>query len=68
MLDAQQVGEYVKLCFEEDCIPGERMWVQITERAGDDFKGVLHNQPFELKTVQHGDAVIFEARHIYQIE
>jgi len=42
----------------------ERMWVEITERDGDHFRGVLDNTPHFLRGLSLGDAIEFEAHHI----
>jgi hypothetical protein len=65
------VGQQVKLIFEFDNpdpegMSGERMWVTIGQIEGDRFKGVLDNEPTELKALKFGDPVDFEARHIIQ--
>jgi len=37
----------------------ERIWVRVTAMAGDIFCGVLLNQPYNLKTLNEGDEVLF---------
>jgi uncharacterized protein YegJ (DUF2314 family) len=60
-------GSYVKLCFEEIGLNSERMWVKLTDIKGDNFHGILHNQPFGLTTVKHGDLVKFNSKHILSV-
>lgn len=47
---------------------GERMWVRITSRDGDDFVGELRNTPATLGGLGFGDEVRFEARHVADID
>jgi len=37
----------------------ERIWVRVTGMVGDIFQGVLLNQPYNLKTLNEGDEVLF---------
>lgn len=39
------VGDHVKLVWCVQRLPGERMWVEVTSRSGDDFAGRLRNDP-----------------------
>jgi len=64
-----QAGDKVKLIFMSETVlengyEGERMWVEIMERAGNDFKGKLVNQPFYLDSLQYGDIIHFSSIHI----
>ena len=60
-------GDIVKLRFT-DGVHGERMWVIVTERNGDDIVGELNNKPFFLTTVNLGDTVKFKAGEILDID
>jgi hypothetical protein len=69
-------GNLVKLVFEitglesNDLLAmlpsAERMWVIITERNGDKFKGTLDNDPYKIQDIKAGDLVEFETKHIIQ--
>ena len=69
-------GNLVKLVFEitglesNDLLAmlpsAERMWVIITERNGDKFKGTLDNNPYKIQDLKAGDIVEFETKHIIQ--
>lgn len=59
-------GNYAKLVFEEG-EHGERMWVKITDINGDSFVGELNNDPSILATIEHGDKVEFNSKHIIGI-
>ncbi|MCY9738149.1 DUF2314 domain-containing protein [Paenibacillus alvei] len=59
-----EVGNHVKLGFEEDGKHTERMWVLLTRIDGDDFEGILDNDPFNLETIKCGDLVKFNSKHI----
>lgn len=68
VIDVLSVGDIVKLRFvgeieNEDCV-GERMWVEIIHRNGENFKGVLTNEPYYLKELKVGQEVSFQAIHI----
>jgi uncharacterized protein YegJ (DUF2314 family) len=62
-----RTGDYVKLCFEESGLNSERMWVELIGISGDNFHGILHNQPYGLKTVKHGDIVKFNSKNILSV-
>jgi uncharacterized protein YegJ (DUF2314 family) len=62
-----RTGDYVKICFEEAGLNSERMWVKLTGIKSDNFHGILHNQPFRLKTVKHGDLVNFSSKNILSV-
>lgn len=71
--ESQKKGDLVKLHFmlnnlKEDEPRAERMWVEITETklSCGKYAGVLTNQPAYIKTINVGDRVEFEARHIAQ--
>jgi hypothetical protein len=69
-------GNLVKLVFEitglesNDLLAmlpsAERMWVIITERNGDKFKGTLDNDPYKIQDIKAGDLIEFETKHIIQ--
>jgi hypothetical protein len=71
-----QKGNLVKLVFEitglesNDLLAmlpsAERMWVIITERNGDKFKGTLDNDPYKIQDIKAGDVIEFEIKHIIQ--
>ena len=73
-----KVGNLVKLIFNlkpeatelrQDRMPSaERMWVIITERKGDNFKGTLDNDPYFIKNLKHKDIIEFETKHIIQTD
>lgn len=63
------IGNLVKLTFEFDSSnsehpSAERMWVEITEINGDNFKGKLDNHPFYLHELYAGDEIVFNHKHI----
>jgi len=67
--DKLDVGNVVKLNFQfestndEDPL-GERMWVIITEKSQNKFKGTLDNNPFYLSELYYQDIIEFEHKHI----
>lgn len=67
-----KTGDLVKLRFigesETENLAGERMWVEITERNGGSFKGLLTNQPYDLKGLKAGQEILFGAEHICDTE
>jgi uncharacterized protein YegJ (DUF2314 family) len=62
-----KLNTFVKLWFEESGKIPERMWVLVTEIDGDNFRGVLRNQPGNLKTVKYNDELRFKAHNILSI-
>ncbi|OXS57133.1 hypothetical protein B0G93_1186 [Bacillus sp. V-88] len=72
VIDILGVGDIVKLIFfgesEQDGLARERMWVEITERNDGDFKGLLTNEPYDLKDLVVGQEVVFKAEHICDTE
>jgi hypothetical protein len=66
-------GDFAKLIFtipegvDPDGMVGERMWVVIRERAGDDFVGVLDNEPLCFDDLRLGDLIGFSAANIADI-
>lgn len=67
--DQLKVGNIAKLNFQfestnnEDPL-GERMWVVITEKNQNKFKGTLDNNPFYLSELYYQDIIEFEHKHI----
>lgn len=62
-------GSLVKLIFafntdDEDAPRAERMWVKITQRDNDRFKGKLNNDPFYIKDLKYKEIIEFEEKHI----
>lgn len=65
---ALEPGWLAKLAFEVDppvdgC-SAEKMWVEIARRDGDEYAGVLTNQPRYLGTVARADEITFRAEHV----
>src|SRR5690242_11880901 len=67
----QKKGDLVRLHFiiinpEEESPRAERMWVEITGKKllSNKYVGILTNQPEYLKTLNAGNTIEFEARHI----
>ena len=56
-------GDRVKLMWSVRGLPGERMWVEILERGGDQFVGHLRNHPMFVH-LSCGEQVRFHADHI----
>ena len=73
-----KVGNLVKLIFNlkpetaelrQGRMPSaERMWVIITERRRDNFKGTLDNNPHFIKDLKYKDIIEFETKHIIQTD
>lgn len=63
-IDSLKDGDYVKLIFAEENTAAERMWVKITEINGDNFIGILDNDPYGLKSVKCGDKIVFKTENI----
>lgn len=64
-----RVGNLAKLNFQFDSTNeqdplGERMWVIITEKTENKFKGKLDNNPFYLSELYYQDIIEFEHKHI----
>ena len=57
------IGNMVKLGFLDKDGIGERMWVLITQKDEDSFKGTLANHPVFLK-LDYDDEVSFKSKHI----
>lgn len=72
-----KLGDLVRLHFlvtddgtaeEETCPRAERMWVEICElRQGGLFRGHLTNEPAVIRSLQPGDVIEFEWRHVAQV-
>lgn len=67
-----QPGNLVRLFFvfnftTPDNCRAERMWVEIAEIYGDQFKGYLNNQPHYIKDLNKGDVILFNSQHIATI-
>ncbi|MFB2539554.1 MULTISPECIES: DUF2185 domain-containing protein [unclassified Acinetobacter] len=59
-----EIGDLVKLMFEDEQGQAERMWVKITAIHGEDFAGQLDNQPYEIQGLNAGDCIHFSVQHI----
>jgi hypothetical protein len=70
-----QPGQQVKLIFriatvdedDVDQIQVERMWVVVTGRLGELYRGELDNQPYCTDEMRPGMPVWFEARHVINV-
>lgn len=71
-IDSLQPGDEVKLIFlfprplENGC-SGERMWVVIDSINGDNFVGILENDPCFLATIKAGDKIEFQKKNIASV-
>ncbi len=71
-LDERQglrVGAVVQLHFRlntpgEEDPHAERMWLDVIEVLQGSYRGTLRNMPAAIRTLQPGDVVQFEARHV----
>lgn len=71
-----KVGDYVKLGFqcdpEANCpVAAERMWLEIINIDGDDFEGILKNDPYFLNQYANlhcNNNVYFNSCHILAIQ
>lgn len=59
-------GIFVKLIFSEGK-NFERMWVRVTHKIGNDFKGVLSSKPSKLISIKDGELVLFKSNNIVEI-
>ncbi len=70
-IDSLTPGALVKLIFIlDEPIEGcgaERMWVEITERNGDIFSGILTNAPRYIESISAGDTITFCSNNIAAI-
>lgn len=68
VIDLLDVGDLVKLIFmsdeEHDDYCGERMWVEITEKNANYFKGILSNEPIYISDLKCGEEIVFSIEHI----
>lgn len=69
-----QPGDLAKLVFtvqapgdDESDAGGERMWVEVTDRAPDGYVGRLGNVPMLVTDLAEGARVEFEPRHVVQL-
>jgi hypothetical protein len=46
---------------------GESMWVEVTNRIGDVYVGILVTERPVMEEIKPGDKVHFEARHVHQV-
>ena len=68
--DAVQPGEYVRLVFRlevESRSIAERMWVQVTQREGGSYIGLLANTPECITRLRCGDLVRFKPRNVIKV-
>ena len=73
VLSMLKVGDAVKLMFNcevenDKGWSAERMWVQITERERNSFKGFLDNEPYYIPDIKAGDIVEFSIENIMQTD
>lgn len=69
VLEMLQPGDIVQLVFRSEVnddqdFAAERMWVKITGIDGDDFTGVLDNEPLSIPDLAEGDEIMFQSYHI----
>lgn len=62
-----EVGDFVKLIFEEDDKTSERMWVEVVSNDFPAFTGELNNDPFNISSISLGSFLEFESRHIASV-
>jgi uncharacterized protein YegJ (DUF2314 family) len=55
----------VKIPFETDEGGNEWMWVEVTKWSNDDMKGILQNDPFEIKDLKAGALIDFFESDIF---
>lgn len=65
-------GDLVKLIFRttigKHVYEAERMWVEVTNRSGENFEGLLKNEPFDMPHLQFDDPVTFKAFNVIDID
>ena len=75
--DALQSGDLAKLVFriavdnDEEPVAVERMWVLVRDRVGDQYFGVLDNDPYAIEENDEfwsGVELPFAARHVIDID
>lgn len=64
-------GDLVKLIFRSS-VPrekwnAEKMWVEITDIAGDAFTGKLANDPYDMPQIKAGDEIKFNGQYIVDL-
>lgn len=69
--DGIEKGDVVRLIFalherREDGMSGERMWIAVEGRDGDEYYGALTNQPVEVD-LDLGDTIRFKPEHVIAI-
>lgn len=68
---ALRVNDYAKLLFifsqRKNGLVGERMWVKVVERNGDNYRGELANKPTQIKSLKMGDDIMFLPMHIIDV-
>lgn len=62
-----KIGDIVKLLFVEQNKPTEKMYVKVTDVNGENLKGVLECEPFNLKSVKYKDEIFFNLNNIYSL-
>ncbi|MDA0182714.1 DUF2314 domain-containing protein [Solirubrobacter phytolaccae] len=65
-------GDVVRMVFalhetRDDGMSGERMWVQVEGRDGDEYYGWLTNEPAAIRDISREDTVRFKAEHVIAI-
>ncbi|GIP49363.1 hypothetical protein J53TS2_29540 [Paenibacillus sp. J53TS2] len=72
VIEILKTGDQVKLLFASNEIDGdfevERMWVEISERDGELFSGILVNTPASIKNLEMGHKIRFKREHISDTE
>ena len=68
--DLAKIRFYIRVADDkgDEVDHGERMWVQVAERVGSWYRGVLENQPYCTDDIAPGLEVWFEPRHIIDIQ
>jgi hypothetical protein len=61
-------NHYVKLKFQDKEYNVERMWVEIAEKDGDIFKGILKNDSLSDNELVSEKELWFHSNHIFEIE
>ncbi len=70
--EALRPGDIAKVVFQVgdqsvDGIGGERMWVEVTDRARGGYVGRLTNEPVVVTDLSRGARIEFEPRHVIQL-
>lgn len=61
------LGDIVQLSFFNEDDLGDNMWVVVTQVA-ENFKGILANEPVEIKSLKLGDEIEFGLENIRDIK